>query len=130
AVDFRGVLLLDSVHASYTGDGEVQTTGLEPFVRYADRAARGGAPMVVTHSSIVPPGYASTREVADYLLARIETQRAYGRLTPVRGVETKTVAERGSFYLRGTSGSVKEAHCAHLQMLPELFVDRLLTSPP
>ncbi len=121
------VILLDSVHASYSQDGEsLVETGLEPFVSLSQRAVDGEAVMVLTHSSIRPPGYASTSEVADHLLARIGGRRRYGGLLASHGVELKTRFDRGDLHLRGYTGTSKEAHCAHVRMLADVLREDVL----
>lgn len=126
-----GVVLLDSVHTSFGPDGaSLVTEGLAPFVNLADRALHDGAVVVLTHSAISPPGYASTTEVADYLLEEIGGRRRYGGLVSRRGVELKTRYDEGSFHLRGYTGTDKGAHCAHLSMLGEILKDDVLPDLP
>lgn len=126
-----GVVLLDSVHTSFGPDGEsLVTEGLAPFVNLADRALHDGAVVVLTHSAISPPGYASTTEVADHLLEQIGGRRRYGGLVPRHGVELKTRYDEGSFHLRGYTGTDKGAHCAHLAMLGEILKDDVLPALP
>lgn len=55
------VYACDGLHGTYV-DGRVSIQ--EPWLRYAARAASGDALMVVSFSSIVPPGYPSTRDSA------------------------------------------------------------------
>ena len=72
------VVLLDSLHAQYV-DGEGPARGadhvdvkmLKRFVRFATDAAAGKKTMVVTHSAIVPPDYASTSEATAALLSEV-----------------------------------------------------------
>lgn len=125
------VILLDSVHASFAPDGEsLVTEGLQPFVLLADRAQHEGAVVVMTHSAIEPPGYASTTEVADHLLSEIGGRRRYAGLIPRHGVELKTRYDEGGFHLRGYTGTGKGAHCAHLAMLGEILKDDVLPALP
>jgi hypothetical protein len=125
------VVLLDSVHDSFEPDGETLVDeGLVPFVLLADRAKHEGAIVVLTHSAIEPPGYASTTEVADYLLETIDGRRRYGGLVPRHGVELKTRYDEGGFHLRGYTGTGKGAHCAHLEMLGEILKDEVLPALP
>jgi hypothetical protein len=116
------LVLLDSVHTSYGPDGEtLAPAGLEPFVLFARRAIAGEAVMVLTHSEIRPPGYASTSEVAQYLLGEVGGRRRYGGLLPFHGVETKTTFQDGGLQIRGYTGTGKEAHCAHVRMLADIL---------
>ncbi|MCA9622485.1 MAG: hypothetical protein KC731_25860, partial [Myxococcales bacterium] len=123
------VVLLDSVHAGYEPDGETLVrVGLTPFVNLFDRALHDEATVVLTHSAIVPPSYASTTEVADFLLGEVGGRRSYGGLTPSHGVELKTRYDQASLHLRGYTGTGKGAHCAHLAMLGEVLRDEVLPS--
>ncbi len=127
----NAVVLLDSVHASYQPDGEhLVTEGLAPFLSLAQRAVAGEAVVVLTHSEIRPPNYASTAEVASYLLAEIGGRRRYAGLMPAHGLEAKTTYDQGAFHLRGFTGTGKEAHCAHLKMLPDILRDDVLPKLP
>jgi hypothetical protein len=121
------VILLDSVHAGYESDGAtLREGGLEPFVNLAHRALAGETTMVLTHSDIRPPTFASTTEVADYLLGKIDGRRAYAGLVETFGVEHKTAYERGDLIVRGYTGTTKGAHCAHLRMLAGILKNDVL----
>jgi hypothetical protein len=123
----NAVVLLDSVHASYRDDGaSLLEEGLTPFLSLAQRAIAGEAVVVLTHSEIRPPDYASTAEVASYLLAQVGGRRRYAGLMPTHGLEAKTAYDNGAFHIRGTTGTGKEAHCAHLKMLPDILRDDVL----
>lgn len=113
------VVLLDSLHASYDASGELDPAGLRPFLHHARRARSGEATMVLSHSEIRPPGYASTSEVADYLLGELDAQRRYAGMVPGFGVELKTTYDEGGLHVRGLTGTGTDAHCAHLRLLPQ-----------
>ena len=121
------VVLLDSLHASYTPDGETLVeTGLGVFVSAAQRAVQGEEVMVFTHSDIRPPSYASTTELGSYLLSQLGGRRAYGGLLDSHGVQLKTRFDSGRFHLRGYTGTGKEAHCAQLRLLGDILRDDVL----
>lgn len=121
----NAVLLLDAVHASYDGDGHPALVDLAPFVELAERATRGSPFVWLSHSSIVPPGYASTTEVADALLERTAARRRYAGLEAMHGVELRTRADKGALHVRGTTGGDPAAHCAHLRALPDVLAGDL-----
>ena len=58
------LILLDSVHAGYADVSakKLKTSQLDPFIKFARKASRGQKLMFQSHSSIIPPGYASTQE--------------------------------------------------------------------
>jgi hypothetical protein len=116
-----GVILLDSLHAGYTSTATkaVDQTTLEPFLAYARRALEGRGYFALTHSAIVPPGYASTAEVATFFLQTLAVE-ATPLDEPANGLSLRRVAKEKGFVLRGYAGEDKGAHCAHLTLLPEL----------
>jgi len=123
----NAVVLLDAAHASYGVDGRPAEADLSPFLAVAERASRGSPFLWLTHSSIAPPGYASTTEVADALLEKVGARRHYAGLTDVHGVELRTGADAGALHVRGTTGTDPAAHCAHLRMLPDVVTGELRT---
>jgi hypothetical protein len=121
------VILLDSLHASYRADGSgLESKGLEPFVALAERAQRGTARLVLTHSEIRPPDFASTAETASFLLRSVGAQRRYAGLRSVAGLEHKTEVEQGGLVVRGFTGTRRADHCAHLGLLLPILRDDLL----
>lgn len=118
------VVLLDSAHGGYVktdapqkGPPTLATKTLAPFVAFAERAARGDATMVLTHSEIQPPGYASTREVADHLLREVGvTRHPTSGETPL-GLVARSSAERRGLTVKGYGGVDEHAHCAHTELL-------------
>ncbi len=127
APDFaQAYVLLDAVHSSYDAKGAPEPAGLAPFVDVAKRAKLGSPIVWLTHSSITPPGYASTTEVADAILTNVEGRRRYGGLEDLEGLELRTRYDAGSLHVLGTTGTDKSAHCAHLRMLPGLLEREVL----
>jgi hypothetical protein len=125
------LVLLDSVHTSYLGDDNaLDPAGLAPFVSFAKRAAAGESVMVLTHSEIRPPGYASTSEVASSLIAELGGSRSYAGLVATHGVEAKTSFADGELTVRGYTGSDQNAHCAHIRMLGDIVRDDVLPKLP
>ena len=98
---------------------------LSPIVRFAKRAAAGEALLVLSHSRIAPPGYASTSEVADYLLAEIGGLRVPMQGMNPLGAELSTGLDLGGVHVRGYEGGDKFAHCAHTALLAEAVRDTL-----
>ena len=99
-------VLLDSVHTAYKGDGKTLVPeALAPFLSFAHRARAEEAVMVLTHSEIRPPGYASTSEVASYIVEKLGGRREYAGLAPAAGVEFKTRYDDGLLHIRGYSGT-------------------------
>jgi len=121
------IVLLDSVHAGYEPDGKTLVEiGLKPFVSLAHRALAEEVVMVLTHSEIRPPTFASTSEVASYLLGEVGGRRQYAGLLEAHGVELKTAYSNKGLHVRGYTGAGKPAHCAHLRLLADILKDDVL----
>ncbi|MFO0553985.1 MAG: hypothetical protein U0271_36735 [Polyangiaceae bacterium] len=115
-----GVLLFDSLYASYKPGGvEVDLDALEPFEAAARRALmETHFTFALTHSEVPTYGYASTGEVATALLSSMVVRASIVPNSAERGLHR--VAEEGGFVLRGYGGSDRDAHCAHLSLIPEI----------
>ncbi len=136
AVD--AVFLLDALHAPYVdpvppGAGEhgipfrhlVDEGALAPFVRFAHDAVRGDKIMVLTHSSVVPPDYASTTETAFTLVHAVDARVEEASGKNARGMKRSDTADLGDFHVRGYWGATPEEHVAHLQLAGDLVTELL-----
>jgi hypothetical protein len=121
------VVLLDSLHSGYEpGAGHrVADAPIAGVLDYAGRAANGEAMLFLSHSQIVPPGYPSTTEVADHLLAALNGTRTPRQGTTPLGATLASGFDRGGVHLRGYLGGDKSAHCAHVELLAEVVRDYL-----
>ena len=115
------VILLDSLHGGYTQSGEVADTMLEPFVAFAKAAAGRSKFMYLSHSSIQPPGYASTTEVARYLIKKLGGKEKSSKREDVLGLDMYARFDKGNFHVRGYSGDDKPDHCAHLGLMADII---------
>lgn len=64
------ILAIDGLHVGYLNKQRSQgpnPAGMAPWVQFGVRAGLNDRLFVDTHSSVVPPGYASTTETANYL---------------------------------------------------------------
>jgi hypothetical protein len=114
--DVDAVVLLDGLHTPR--DEETALIQLEPFIRFAERAARGEALMFVSYSSIGTDDYASTHESARRLIHALGgLPLPVQRLDP-GGMELKELFSRGGFHARGYRGGGRMDHCAHLMLYP------------
>lgn len=124
----RGIdalVLLDSVHAGYVNghDGALKPWQIEPFVAYAKRAAAGERFLFLSHSAIQPPGYASTREVAEAIIRRLGStaRETAPRQGDPLGLELYARFDRGNLHVRGYGGNDKPDHCAHLGLIADVM---------
>ncbi len=117
------LILLDSVYGGYVSGSttKLKKAELEPFVKFARKAARGSKIMFQSHSSIKPPGYASTGEVSAYMVKKLG-----GKLRPARrndplGLQLYERYDRGGYHVRGYKGDDKPDHCAHLGLMKDVL---------
>jgi hypothetical protein len=116
------VVLLDALHAGFFGDG-LNEAQLEPFVRFARKAAADRSLMVVSHSSIIPPGYASTTVTANFLIDELAGRptRTRPRSSDPMGLDLYSRFDKGGFHVRGYAGGSELDHCAHLGLFRDIL---------
>jgi hypothetical protein len=116
------VILLDSLHAGYADEqsGTLKTEQLTPFVAFAKKAAAKQAFMFMSHSSIIPPGYASTTEVANYMVAELHGKPKHTNRQDVLGLDMIDRFDKGNFHMRGYTGEDKPDHCAHIGLMADI----------
>jgi len=116
------VILLDGLHSGYSGDS-LNEAQLLPFAEFAKEAAVRHKLMFVSHSSIIPPGYASTTETAKFLIERVggKPKKSNPRGADPMGLDLNTRFSKGSFHVRGYNGNDKMDHCAHIGLLRDVL---------
>jgi hypothetical protein len=116
------VILLDGLHSGYAGNS-LNELQLGPFIEYARRAASGDKLMFVSHSSIIPPGYASTTETANLLVSKLggRPQRTHPRPGDPMGLDLVSRYTQGNFHVRGYAGNDTLDHCAHLGLYRDVL---------
>lgn len=116
------VVLLDSLHAGYADEQakSLKTPQLDPFVQFARSSAAGKKFMYLSHSSIIPPGYASTTEVADFMVKQLQGKPKKSTRKDVLGLDMTRRYDRGNFHLRGYTGDDKPDHCAHIGLIADV----------
>lgn len=113
------LILLDSLHAGYADEQAktLKVAQIEPFIEFARRAAAGKTFMFMSHSSIIPPGYASTTEVADFVIKALKGKPKRAKRQDVLGLDMIDRYDRGNFHVRGYTGDDKPDHCAHIGLI-------------
>lgn len=127
----NGIFMVDSLYCGYVGDGTdaiekgvVSPHLMKDFLRFAKLAADGEKVMIITHSMVPTPGYASTCETADYLMDQLdlEPEPVAIVIEPAIKSEIQAVkirlyrkAIRKGFSLYGSSGSGGADHVAHMR---------------
>jgi LysM repeat protein len=115
------LILLDSVHSGYGPGGEVETAQLEPFLKFARKARSGRKLMFQSHSSITPPGYASTQEVSRVMVKKLGGKLRKSRRSDVLGLKLFERYDRRGYHVRGYRGDDKPDHCAHLGLMKDVL---------
>lgn len=137
------VVLLDSLHSPYLepnpktaaqGVERVDVKAMAPFVRFAKDAAASKKTMVMTHSAIIPPDYASSTEATGALLTAIAVPLSPSDETNARGMQMATRADKGNLHVRGFRGRGPKDHFQHLYLIGEVLrswvVPRWNRNPP
>jgi hypothetical protein len=126
----QAVVLLDSLYGGYLPGKQVLEHGqVAPFVEAARAASLGGPLIYLTHTDIQTPGYASTSEVATFLLGELGAATV-----PVEGPAAtepfplKRMYEAARLVVRGYGGDGRDAHCAQLHLLPTILRETVLPS--
>jgi LysM repeat protein len=116
------VILLDGLHCGYQGL-KLDPLLIRPFIEWAELAARREKFMFVSHSSIIPPGYASTTETAELLVHEVggRLRVAPSRRKAPMGLESVSRYTRGSFHVRGFSGNGAMDHCAQIGLYRDVL---------
>jgi hypothetical protein len=126
------VVLNDSLHSQYIdpnpktaaqGAERVDLKMMRPFIKFAKEASAGRKTMVITHSAIIPPDYASSTEATQALLDAIGVTATSVEETmpPSRaGGDPMTLTKRvdtGNLHVRGFKGRGPRDHFQHLYMI-------------
>jgi hypothetical protein len=117
----EALVLADTLHAGYDAAKKPDPVDMAPFVRYAKDAAAGKKELWVTHSAVVPPGYASTTETADALIEAAGVKREKTEEKNALGMALSSKADKRRFHVRGYDGRLGPDHMMHLYNLAEFF---------
>lgn len=120
-----GLVMADSIYCGYTGDPKehrVDPALMEGFRRFGVEAAAGRKTFLLSHSALVPDGYASTGEVADFLIAAVGGGPAEAkRLDWAEGWAQTRAFSRGRFVVLGFAGTEGADHMNHLRRISRLW---------
>jgi hypothetical protein len=119
------VVLLDGLHAGHhrglEGKPRLVTADLDVFVQLAREAAAGRKRFLITHSRIVPSGYAGTTECADFLIAQAGLTRKKADGKGPLGLPLQSEAREQGLHDMGCAGTTAADHIDHLHGLPALL---------
>lgn len=116
------VILLDGLHSGYV-DGHVDGRPIQSVINYAKAAVQGKQLFFMSHSSIIPPGYASTTETAQWVVWSIGGRPRIDHSTRkyTHGLDLIDYFDRGNFHERGYLGNDKMDHCAHIGLYKDVL---------
>lgn len=121
------IVLLDSLYAGYLAGKRTVEHGQVPlFLEAARKARTGAAAFYLTHTAIGTPGYASTGEVASYLLDELGVKATPVDADPGTNHALSRIFEEGRLVIRGYAGADRDAHCAQLHLLPSILRETVL----
>jgi hypothetical protein len=137
------VFLLDGIHVGFMQDGKsLDMLRLHAFSDYAKKAVAGDKFFYITHSNIIPPNYAGTRETTDAVLKEVGVTREKLTDIPVMPVMNSLVgvvakdkikpltpvsqAHKGLLNVYGYTGETPEDHMAHLMQMSETALPALV----
>jgi hypothetical protein len=119
-----GLVMADSIYCGYAGnpkDRRVDPALMDGFRRFAVEAAAGRKTFLLTHSALIPDGYASTAETADFLIDAVG-----GKADPVKvdcgnGWTQIRAFAKGRFVVLGFAGTEGADHMSHLRQIGKLW---------
>jgi LysM repeat protein len=77
--------------------------------------------MFQSHSSITPPGYASTEEVSEYMVTTLGGKLRKSTRNDVLGLQMFQRYDHRGYHVRGYTGDDKPDHCAHLGLFKDVL---------
>jgi hypothetical protein len=111
------VLLADGLHAGFTDKYKrtLAPNALQAFRDFGELAKRGERLFLITHSSIMTDGYASTTECSRYLMRALD----------VACDDPLVSGKSGSFAIEGFTGDDKAAHIVQFRQMDTTLLSKL-----
>jgi rhamnogalacturonan endolyase len=119
-----GLIMADSIYCGYTGDPKdhrVDPALMDGFRRFAVEAAAGRKTFLLTHSALVPEGYASTGEVADFLIDAVGGKAEPAKVAWADAWTQTRAFSKGQFVVLGFAGTEGADHMSHLRQINKLW---------
>jgi hypothetical protein len=114
------LVMADSIYAGFADDPaerRVDPANMEGFLRFAREAREGRKRMVISHTQLHTPNYASTVETADYLIAQLRGQRELAAEDWPGGLRLLSRFQQGSLSIYSFAGDTGADHMKHLHNL-------------
>ncbi len=109
----------DSIYAGLVSEKptrQVNPANMNDFLTFAQYACEGKKTFILSHCDLVTP-YASTKETADYLLAKLTLKRESVSKPAEGKLLQASSASKGNFQVLGFAGTTGEDHMAHLRQI-------------
>ena len=119
-----GLIMADSIYCGYTGDPKdhrVDPALMDGFRRFAVEAAAGRKTFLLTHSALVPQGYASTGEAADFLIDAVGGKAEPAKVAWSDAWTQMRAFSKGRFVVLGFAGTEGADHMSHLRQINKLW---------
>ncbi|MBN2506007.1 MAG: hypothetical protein JXQ71_04870 [Verrucomicrobia bacterium] len=127
AARLDALVMADSIYAGFAGDAaarRVNPADMAGFLAFAREAALGRKQLLVTHSPLHTPAYASTAETANHLIAELGGARETAREEWAGGLRLLSRFCTGRCEILGFDGDTAEDHLRHLRHLGA-FLERI-----
>ncbi len=118
------LVMADSLYAGFIGKPENRTLNpdhLNPFLAFARLAIKGERTMVLSHTQLHTPSYASTKETADYLIQHLGGRRQTSHKEHPGGLTERDRCSLGKFTVIGFDGLTGDDHMKHLRQIQLFF---------
>lgn len=111
------IILLDGLHSDYAFESNRKIPNpeqMKDFLRFARDAVKFKKHFIITHSEIIPEGYSSTTETAQYLIDSTFTEKVFAERKWSDDFVQKYYAFNGYFRVFGFYGDKAKDHMQHL----------------
>lgn len=118
------IILLDGLHTDYivlNGQKHVNIFQMKDFLRFAQDATKFRKQLIITHSQIIPDGYSSTTETAQYLIDYTDTEKIFSEKHFDDGFIQNYYAINGDFKVFGFYGNTATDHMKHFYNLDKFL---------
>ena len=121
------IVLADSLYAGFVGElseRKINKAHLNPFLSFARLAANGSKQMVLSHTQLFTPEYASTKETGTYLIQHLGGKKKKERKKRSEELLELSHFKLGNFSVFEFDGETGDDHMNHLRFI-HLFLDEI-----
>jgi hypothetical protein len=116
-----GILLADSLYASFDANNKPLPAQMVDFRRYALAAAQENKTLIFSHSQVPTFIYSNTQECADDLIQHVGASVQPYNVTGLGDLQMYRRSLLGDFSIYGATGSDAAAHSKHLQYMGQFL---------